>query len=94
MLYTKYQSFGPFSIGQEDFWKSHFENLFLTSSPTYKTNPNRLNNLVGGHSGIIPVKCIQNPISGSGEEVVWSFSNIIQCKIVTPGAVSILTPGA
>jgi len=27
MLYTKNESSGPCSFGQEDFWKLHFENL-------------------------------------------------------------------
>ena len=39
---------------------------------------------VGDHSGTIPVESGQIPISGSREEVVWSFPYIIQCKIVTP----------
>jgi len=50
--------------------------------------------LIGGHPGIIPVKFGQIPISGSREEVVWTFPYIIQCKTVTPGAGTILTPGA
>jgi len=50
--------------------------------------------LVGHHIGIIPVKFGQIPISGSREDVVWTFPYVIQCKIVTPGAESILTPGA
>ena len=29
MLYTKYESSGPRSIRQEDFFKLHFENLFF-----------------------------------------------------------------
>jgi len=29
MLYTKYESSGPYSFGQEDFLKLHFENLFF-----------------------------------------------------------------
>jgi len=28
-LYTKYESSGPYSFGQEDFLKLHFENLFF-----------------------------------------------------------------
>jgi len=48
---------------------------------------------VEDHPGTIPVEFGQIPISGSREEVVWSFPYIIQCKIVTPGARSILTPG-
>jgi len=51
-------------------------------------------NLVGNHPGIIPAEFGQIPISDSREEVVWSFPYIIQCKIVTPGPSSILTPGA
>ena len=47
--------------------------------------------LVGDHPGIIPVKFGQIPISGSREDVVLSFPYINQCKIVTPGAGSILT---
>jgi len=50
--------------------------------------------LIGDHPGIIPVKFGQIPISGSREDVLWSFPYIIQCEIVTPGAGSILTPGA
>jgi len=48
MLYTKYESSGPCSFGQEDFWKLHFENLFLTLWPTYATNWNGLNNFDRG----------------------------------------------
>jgi len=50
--------------------------------------------LIGDHPGIILVKFGQILISGLREDVVWSFSYIIQCKIVTTGAGSILTPGA
>jgi len=50
--------------------------------------------LIGDNPGIIPVKFGQFPINGSREDVVWSFPYIIQCKIVTLGAGSILTPGA
>ena len=49
---------------------------------------------VGDHPGTIPVEFDQIPISGSREEVVWSFPYKIQRKIVTPGAGSILTGGA
>jgi len=42
--------------------------------------------LVGDHPGIIPAEFGQIPISGSREEVVWSFPYIIHCNIVTPGA--------
>ena len=40
--------------------------------------------LVGDHPGTIPVEFGHIPISGSRKEVVWRFSYIIQCKIVTP----------
>jgi len=29
MLYTKYESSGPYIFGHEIFWKLHFENLFF-----------------------------------------------------------------
>jgi len=38
MLYTKYESSGPCSFGQEDFFKLHFENLFI-DPVTYLCNP-------------------------------------------------------
>ena len=50
--------------------------------------------LIGDHQGTIPVEFGQITISSSREDVIWTFPNIIQCKIVTPGAGSILTPGA
>jgi len=37
MLYTKYESSGPCSFRQEDFWKLHFENL-LFDPVTYLCN--------------------------------------------------------
>jgi len=48
--------------------------------------------LVEDYPGTIPVKFDQIPINGSREYVVWTFPYISQCKIVTPGAGSILTP--
>jgi len=48
MLYTKYESSGPCSFRQEDFWKLHFENLFFDPWPTYATNWNGLNNFDRG----------------------------------------------
>jgi len=50
--------------------------------------------LVEDYPGTIPVEFGQIPISGSSKEVIWSFPYIIQCKIVTLGVESILTPGA
>ena len=49
---------------------------------------------VGDYPGTIDVEFGKIPISGSREEVIWTFPYIIQCKIVTPGAGSILTQGA
>jgi len=48
--------------------------------------------LEGDHPGTIPVEFGHIPITVQ-EEVICSFPYIIQCKIVTPGAVSILTTG-
>jgi len=49
MLYTKYESSGPCSFRQEDFWKFYFKNLYiLTQWPTYATNWNGLNNFDRG----------------------------------------------
>ena len=41
MLYSKYESSGPFSFRQEDFWKLHFENL-LFDHVTYVCNQSEL----------------------------------------------------
>ena len=66
MLDIKYESSGPCSFRQEDFWKLHFENLIF--------NPrNQLMQpiitiwiiLVGDHSEIIPAEFGQIPIRGS-----------------------------
>jgi len=48
VLYTKYESSGPCSFRQEDFWKLHFKNIFFTPWPTYATNQNHLNNFGRG----------------------------------------------
>jgi len=42
--------------------------------------------LVGDHPGTFPFDFSEITISGSREDVVWTFPYIIQCKIVTPGA--------
>jgi len=39
--------------------------------------------LLGDHPGTIPVEFGQITISGSREDVVWTFPYLIQCKIVT-----------
>jgi len=48
MLYTKYESSGPCSFGQEEFWKLHFENLFFDPVTYFATNWNGLNNFDRG----------------------------------------------
>jgi len=48
MLYIKYESTGPCSFRQEDFWKFHFKTYLLTQWPTYTTNWNGLNNFDRG----------------------------------------------
>ena len=78
--------------------KKIFENCILktyllTPWPTYATNLNGLNNFTRGPPRDHSNKFGQIPISGSGEDVVLSFPYINQCRIVTPGAGSILTPG-
>jgi len=40
--------------------------------------------LVGDHPLTIPIEFGRITISGLREDVVWTFSYIIQCKIVTP----------
>jgi len=57
MLYTKYESSGPCSFRQEDFFKLHFENL-LFDPVTYICNQlERFEQLlVGDYAGTIPVK--------------------------------------
>jgi len=60
MLYTKYESLGPCSFRQEDFFKLHFENLFF--------DPVTI--LIADHPETISVEFGQIPISGSREEVV------------------------
>jgi len=70
MLYTKYESSGPWSFRQEDFWKSHFENLFLTSDLLMQPSGTVWTTLEGDHPGVIPVKFDHNPMSGyRGEDV-------------------------
>jgi len=48
MLYTKYESSGPCSFRQEDYWKFHFKTYLLTPWPTYATNWNGVNNFDRG----------------------------------------------
>jgi len=50
--------------------------------------------MVGVLPGTIPVEFGQNPINVSREKVILTFLYLIKCKVMTPGAGSILTPGA
>ena len=71
MLYTKYESFRPWSFRQEDFLKFHFKNLFIDPVTYLCNQPEPFETtLIGDHPGIIPVKFGQIPISGSREDVV------------------------
>jgi len=74
MLYTKYESSGPFSFRQEDFWKLHFKNLIF-NPVTFLCNQSEpfKQILVEDHPGIIPVEIGKIPISHSREEVFCSF---------------------
>jgi len=73
-------------VSDKKIFESFISKIYLlTPWPTYATNWNGLNNFDRGPPRIIPVKFGQIPISGSREDVVWSFPYIIQCKIVTPG---------
>ena len=73
MLYTKYESSGPCSFRQEDFWKLHFENLFfdpVTYTVLMQPTETVWTTLVEERLGIIPVKFDQNPMSSfRGEDV-------------------------
>jgi len=48
MLYTKYESPGPCSFRQEDFWQLHFENLFFDPVTYLCNHQNHLNNFCKG----------------------------------------------
>jgi len=71
MLSIKYESSGPCSFRQEDFWKLHFENLFWPRDLLMQRTETVWATLVEDHPRIIPVKFGQNPMSGFREEVVW-----------------------
>jgi len=90
MFYTKYESSGPCSFRQEDVFKIAFWKPIVLMQPIRTIGTI----LVGNHPGTIPVEFSQITISGSREDVVLTFPYIIQCKIVSPGAGSILIPGA
>ena len=83
-------------VSDKKIFESFISKIYLlTLWPTYAVPTGTVwTTFIGDHPGIIPVKFGQIPISGSREDVVWSFPYIIQCKILTSGAGSILTPGA
>jgi len=64
MLYTKYESSGPWSFRQDDFWKLHFENLFWPRDLLMQPTGTVWTTLEEEHIGIIHVKFGKNPMSG------------------------------
>jgi len=94
MLYIKYESSGSCTFRQDDLKKNAFwKPIFWPSDQLMQPIRTIWKRFVGDHPGTIPVEFGQIPISGSREAVVWTRPYIIQCKIGTPGAGSILTPG-
>jgi len=74
MLDIKYESPGPCSFRREDFWKLHFKNLFFWPRDLLMQPIKTIWTIsVRDHPGTIPVEFDQIPISGSREEVVWTF---------------------
>jgi len=72
MLYTKYESSGPYSFRQEDFWKLHFKNLKIFWPCDLLMQPTETiwTTLVGDPPGIIPVEFDQNSMNSfTGEDV-------------------------
>ena len=68
---TKYESCGPCTFRQEDFWKLHYDNLFFWPCDLLMQPTGTIwTTLIGDHPGIIPVKFGQNPMSGFRGEVV------------------------
>jgi len=58
-------------VSDEKFFENRIlKTYFLTPWPTYATNQNHLNILVGDHQGTIPVEFGQIPISRLRKEVV------------------------
>jgi len=94
MLYIKYENSGPCSFRQEDFWKLQFKTYFWHRQELMQPTRTIGTIFVEDHPGIISVELGKITISSSREDVIWTFPYIIQCKIVTPGAGSILILGA
>ena len=85
MLYTKYESSGPCTFRQKDFWKLHFENLIFDPM-TYLCNQSEPFEQIWKGPVTNPVAFGQILISSS-KYVDWTFLDtcIIQSKIVTKG---------
>jgi len=83
---------GPGSLTWGKGQKFHFKTYLLTPWPTQTTNWNGLNNFDRGPHRDHSCEVWSN--SHKWLKRRWNFPYINQCKIVTPGAGSILTPGA
>jgi len=74
IVYIKYESSGPYSFSQEDFWKIAFwKPIFWPHDLLMQPIRTIWIIFVGDHPGIIPIipaEFGQIPISGSREEVV------------------------
>ena len=85
MLYTKYKSSGPCSFRQDFFflkiaiWKPIFDPVTYLCNQSEPFDQFRWRN----YQRTIPVEFGRIPISGSREEVVWTFPYIIQCEART-----------
>jgi len=82
MLYTKHESSGPCSFRQEDFWKCIWKPIFWPCDLLMQPITTIWTILEGDHPETIPVEFGQITISGSRDNVNWTFPYIIQCKIV------------
>jgi len=85
MLYTKYESSGPFSF-RKDFKNCILKTFFLPCDLLKQTNQNHLNDFGRGPRLLSLVKF---PFA---VQVKKSFPYIFQCKIKTPGMGIIFDP--
>jgi len=69
-------------VSDKIFENCNLKTYLFTPWPTNATNWMVWTTLTGDHPGIIPVKFGQIPISGSREDVIWSFLYIFQREIV------------
>ena len=72
-LVPSMKSLGLVVSDKKSFENCSLKTYFLTPWPTYATNQNHLNILLGEHPGTIPVEFGHITISGSREDVVWTF---------------------